>query len=383
MDELKTFKSYPFSGKKKDFKMWQIKFKAYLNYHRCMDIISDDTYTSPAKSTILDATKAADKIEIAKREQNIRAYMLLTLAMSDAVSFEAVDSSKTVDLPDGDAKMAWENLVNLYQPNNKTELQALRQQFNHCALTEASYSPDKWFAKLESLRLEMKLMKHVIDDDTMIAQIIYNTQPSIYNTTIEILTREQSIGTAAPKLIDIKNEFRQVYSKYMLTHGKKTNETALVVKTPQQGPRTGGSGGPRFHKKFKGDCKQCGKKGHKSSDCWEKDSNKSKRPATWKSPSSVNNEAANVASTTPARYHCTYCKKDNHTEDRCFKKKKDEEQNHSGREMALCIYETALVAHAKTEGLLQDYTFIADSGASSHMVYNENMLVNVTTINTT
>ena len=66
--------------------------------------------------------------------------------MSDAVSFEAVDSSKTVDLPDEDAKMAWENLVNLYQPNNKTELQALRQQFNHCALTEASDSPDKWFA---------------------------------------------------------------------------------------------------------------------------------------------------------------------------------------------------------------------------------------------
>jgi hypothetical protein len=27
--------------------------------------------------------------------------------MSDAVSFEAVDSSKATDLPDGDAKLAW------------------------------------------------------------------------------------------------------------------------------------------------------------------------------------------------------------------------------------------------------------------------------------
>jgi hypothetical protein len=51
MDELKTIKSYPFSGKEKDFKMWQIKFKAYLTYHKCIDIITDDEYTAPTKAT--------------------------------------------------------------------------------------------------------------------------------------------------------------------------------------------------------------------------------------------------------------------------------------------------------------------------------------------
>jgi hypothetical protein len=40
--------------------------------------------------------------------------------------------------------------------------------------------------------------------------------------------------------------------------------------------------------------------------------------------------------------------------------------------MALCIYETALIAHAKSDGVLQSYF-----GASSHMVYDETMLVNV------
>jgi hypothetical protein len=65
--------------------------------------------------------------------------MLLTLAMTDAVSFEAMDSSKTSDLPDGDAKLAWATLNVIYQPNNQSELQALRQQFNHCPLTDASY----------------------------------------------------------------------------------------------------------------------------------------------------------------------------------------------------------------------------------------------------
>jgi hypothetical protein len=36
-----------------------------------------------------------------------------------------------------------------------------------------------------------------------------------------------------------------------------------------------------------------------------------------------------------------------------------------------------IFAHAKSEGLLQSYTLIADSRASSHMVYDETMLVNV------
>jgi hypothetical protein len=45
--------------------------------------------------------------------------------------------------------------------------------------------------------------------------------------------------------------------------------------------------------------------------------------------------------------------------------------------MASCIFETALIAHAKSDGLLKSYNFIADSGASSHMDYDETMLDNV------
>jgi hypothetical protein len=46
--------------------------------------------------------------------------------------------------------------------------------------------------------------------------------------------------------------------------------------------------------------------------------------------------------------------------------------------MALCIYETALISQEKSDGLLQSYKF-SDSGASSHMVYDETMLPNVKT----
>jgi hypothetical protein len=80
----------------------------------------------------------------------------------------------------------------------------LRQHFKPCVLTDASYPPDKWFAELEALKIEMKNLEHTIDEATMIAQILFNAQPSIYNTTIEILKIEQSIGTVVPTLLQIK-----------------------------------------------------------------------------------------------------------------------------------------------------------------------------------
>jgi hypothetical protein len=115
MDELKTIKSPPFSGKK-GFKMWQIKFKAHLTYHKCIDIVTDDNYKATTNATALDPANSTHKPEIAKQDQNIRAFMLLTLAMSDAVSFEAVESSKTTNLPDGDAKLAWTTLTAYTNP---------------------------------------------------------------------------------------------------------------------------------------------------------------------------------------------------------------------------------------------------------------------------
>jgi hypothetical protein len=44
-------------------------------------------------------------------------------------------------------------------------------------------------------------MDQNIDEATMIAQILFNSQPSIYNTTIEILAREQITGAAVPTLL--------------------------------------------------------------------------------------------------------------------------------------------------------------------------------------
>jgi hypothetical protein len=40
--------------------------------------------------------------------------------------------------------------------------------------------------------------------------------------------------------------------------------------------------------KFKGNCCDCGMMGHAATNCWEKEENKDKRPAKWKSKKSGN-----------------------------------------------------------------------------------------------
>ncbi len=50
------------------------------------------------------------------------------------------------------------------------------------------------------------------------------------------------------------------------------------------GNSTGGSGNSSSNntKKFQGKCNHCGTKGHKETDCWQKDENAHKRPKNWK-----------------------------------------------------------------------------------------------------
>jgi hypothetical protein len=52
---------------------------------------------------------------------------LLTLSVTDPISYEAIQNATTADLPDGDAKKAFTNLCNIFKPVTKTEQHDLEQ----------------------------------------------------------------------------------------------------------------------------------------------------------------------------------------------------------------------------------------------------------------
>jgi hypothetical protein len=151
MNDIKTVKGLPFSGKAKDFKVWHFRFLAYANMHKCRSILDDDNIVAPAASEVLDNTNDAHKDKLDYRQQNTNAYTLMSLSVVDPISYEAVRNATTTDLPFGDAKAAMTNLIKIYKPVTRTEMHALEHQFHHCELLEDNSNPDKWFAKLDNL----------------------------------------------------------------------------------------------------------------------------------------------------------------------------------------------------------------------------------------
>ena len=132
----------------------------------------------------------------------------LTICITDAITFEAVQNAVTDNLPSGDAKLAWKNICNINQPVTASEQHDLEQQFYQCTLADEHTNPDNWFVKLENIRITLKNdHNHPINDEQMVTQILYTPLPSVYKTTVFILKREldKSI-TKTLNLNDIKQE---------------------------------------------------------------------------------------------------------------------------------------------------------------------------------
>ncbi len=142
-------------------------------------------------------------------------------------------------------------------------------------------------------------------------------------------------------------------------------------------------------KQFKGLCNNCGKIGSKAIDCWDLDKNKSKCPSNYKAKESAqflsnlsNNNSGNNNSTN-LKVICGWCGKENHTEDKCYRKKnskpRKKEQaisatNTGKTPLLICVSKSDVESMLKSNDGDISFTpniFIADSGATSHMQYSK------------
>ena len=367
MEEDKAFKSITFSGKKEDYMMWSAKFLSYAQVKGFKKVLMG-TESPPASNYL---SPDADQKRISKA--NDVAYSMLNIAVKDDVSFGAIYTATTDELPDGDAHKAWENLKQIFKPVSNANKHELEQSFNQCCLIKDDKNPDEWFAELERIRLQLKLdHKENYTDEKMISQIVYNLVPNMYKMTITLLKRDLNRGLTL-KLSEVQDDIRQIYAQSKSTQ-KSTSKGESVLAA---------------HQKYtKGDCRNCGKKGHKASDCWELDKNKSRRPANYKARESAAflSTQANSAGGGKTYPPCGYCKKIGHSEDRCFKKQNDARKSGTTESTEKATTTTAKVplliciGKGNTEALMQnttgdyeftDNTFIADSGATSHMRYSK------------
>ena len=108
-DPFKELKIVAFSGNAEDWPKWSKKFMAAARLKRFAGVI-DGSVTVPELKENMDETDQAI------RDLNQAAYCCLLYSMDEHISFNLVDTAKSENLPDGDAALAWKNLLSRYEP---------------------------------------------------------------------------------------------------------------------------------------------------------------------------------------------------------------------------------------------------------------------------
>jgi hypothetical protein len=211
----------------------------------------------------LDESEAADLPLIKLREANATAFSMMSLSTKGR-SHNAVQAGKTANHPSGNARKAWLNLKTQNNPINDSEEFNLKQKFNRCELNAEGINPDYWFTELDIMLTRMQQdYKIKTTDEQLLQHIVWNNHVKMYQVTLQMIKREMATSGNTLILDNVKREIRQIWSQSQSNRGNVNSydmnrkETALLMMQLH-----GKSGKKTFPKKFKGDCRICGKKGH-------------------------------------------------------------------------------------------------------------------------
>ena len=90
--------------------------------------------------------------------------------INDDISFNLVDTAKTEKLPDGDAALAWKNLLTRYAPKQYGILLNLRREFMTKSLDECEQNLDVLYLEFEKIWQKISnLSNNNYNDSKMIA----------------------------------------------------------------------------------------------------------------------------------------------------------------------------------------------------------------------
>lgn len=301
----------------------------------------------PTDSEVLNPTSDADKEMLRICKANKNAYAYLMLSCTDDTSFSAIDEARTTDLMEGDASLAWQNLLDLYKPKDQTTEVKLLTEFQELGM-KANEKPNTYFSEVEYLQGQLKEVKYNLTDNQIIAQLI-TTLPKIYQDYLPVLNKQMKDTTNPLTLKELKGLLHTAYKAKNKNTTKNDNiDTAFIA--------TGGG----FKKQFKGQCSKCGRWGHKATECKSDTMNGFKGK-------------------------CNYCNIARHKEEDCQKKKRDMEQNNgnssynnnnrNNNNMKHTQYNYAFMT-TNMDISTKDF-WIADTGASAHITNNNKYMFNI------
>jgi len=225
-----------------------------------------------------------------------------------------------------------------FAPKKAPKKLELKMEFNKCVLKNASQDPDEWITNLESIKSRLEDMSSIISDEDFLIHIL-NNLPKEYEVQQSKL-EDHFDNTSDPLTVeDVRSELNLMFMRM--------NKSQVSTIEDESDKALAGMG-----KKVKTKCTQCGKIGHKKEKCWEIVGKPEKKGGQSKFTG-----------------ECFYCKKVGHREVDCFAKKRDQgKQNDSANVGIQTGRDVVLMA---TEATPDTSTWIADSGATSHITNDD------------
>jgi gag-polypeptide of LTR copia-type len=318
-----------FSGEKKDWERWSITFLAKSKLRGYRELLVGLEIV-PTKGV-----KGYDKF----MQKNDFAFAELLISNKNDVCLGLVDSSRSELMPEGDARLAWTNLVQKFAPTTKSNLIKTKREFVESRLEDISIDTDVWIQGLETLRRRLELLGHKISEMDLIIHIIHNL-PREYETTIEFIENELEMDTAS--LDRVRERLRSKFERISKTF--KENEKALVS-----------------FQKYKGNCTYCGIYGHKGSECRKRISQMRNQGSNQGDGQSQNDSSNNRT----GGFKCHRCHKVGHFARNCPKKPSN--QGREGQESANLTRTNEIALIGSEDQQIPSNLWVGNSGATSHI----------------
>jgi hypothetical protein len=80
------------------------------------------------------------------------------------VCLSLVNTSRSEELPEGNAYLAWTNLVTKFAPVTKFNLVKTKKELIDSRLADASQDPDKWIQNLEIQKQRLAILGHLVSE---------------------------------------------------------------------------------------------------------------------------------------------------------------------------------------------------------------------------
>jgi hypothetical protein len=169
-----------FSGLRKDFQTWWIRFVAYAYMCKFLAALKKGGEASMPSSdaVVIEMTSETGKKIAAAKERNALAMSNLTMAFETENLFGLIYKTMSNDLPGGLAHEVVVQLFNKYSPGDIISRVELMQMLNAVSIKDAE-DPSVLFEQVSANQDQYDTVAHKIDEEELIA-VIMGAAPEKY-----------------------------------------------------------------------------------------------------------------------------------------------------------------------------------------------------------